>query len=148
MKKIIKIVTAITILFLVMGIVTATDIDNLKCPNGWEAIGGGSYHGIGDSQGMGNGQNMMIMEYTPANCGDFFENVTDESYYVYQNDDNTYNFTDWEYGNEEGCFEVVEIDGKQYFLIFSENIDNEYDVSIYDVMMEFNELNNLKPIAV
>ena len=63
MKKITKIIIAISLLFLIMGICSATDINNLKCPDGWKALGGGSYHEEGDSPGQGSGQNMMIQKY-------------------------------------------------------------------------------------
>ena len=137
------------LMFLVIGIATATDVNNLQVPDGWESIGGGSYHEIGDSPGEGSGRNMMIMEYTDSNCNEFFENGTDD-YYIFKNDDGSYNFTDWTVNRDEGCFEVVEIDGNQYFLFFSTNIDNDYssELSIFDVMLEFNKLNDLKPIAV
>ncbi len=149
MKKMTKIITGITLLLLIIGVATATDINNLKVPDDWKAIGGGSYHEEGISPGQGTGRNMMIMEYSDDNCRDFFDNGTDD-YYIFKNIDNTYNFTDWTVNNDEGCFEVVEIDGKQYFIIFSVNLENEYDkhVPIYDTMLEFNKLNNLKPVEV
>ena len=143
------IIIAITLLILTIGIVAATDVNNLKVPDGWESTGSGNYHEIGDSPGQGSGRNMMVMEYNDANCGDFFENGTDD-YYIYKNSDSSYNFTDWVVGGQEGCFEVVDVDGKQYLLFFSSNIDNDYSgkMSIYDTMLEFNKLNNLKPVEV
>lgn len=147
--KIWKMITAITLLLLLVGMVVATDINNLKVPDGWESAGKGNYHEIGDSPGQGSGRNLMVMEYTNPNCGEFFENGTDD-YFIYKNSDGSYNFTDWILNRDEGCFEVVEIDGKQYFLLFSSNIDKDYSgkMSIYDTMLEFNKLNNLKPIEV
>ena len=145
----VKIIIGVLLIFLVIGIAAATDVDNLKVPEGWESIGDGSYHEIGDSPGEGSGRNMMIMEYTDSNCNEFFENGTDD-YYIFKNDDGSYNFTDWTVNRDEGCFEVVEIDGNQYFLFFSSNIDNDYssELSIFDVVLEFNKLNNLTPIEV
>ena len=147
--KIWKILIGLMLMFLVIGIAAATDVNNLQVPDGWESIGGGSYHEIGDSPGEGSGRNMMIMEYTDSNCDEFFENGTDD-YYIFKNDDGSYNFTDWTVNRDEGCFEVVEIDGNQYFLFFSTNIDNDYssELSIFDVMLEFNKLNNLEPVSV
>lgn len=143
-----KIIIAALILFLTIGIVVATDVNNLKCPDGWDSFGDGNYYEIGDQPEISDGRNMMIMKYDDS-CADFFENITDENYYVFKNVDNSYNYTDWDY-SDEGCFEVVEIDGNQYLLHFSTNIENDYPdkLNVYESMLKFNELNNLKPIAV
>ena len=150
MKNLTKILIGIGILFLLIGVVTATDINKLKTPEGWEPTSNGMYHEIGESSGAGSGRNLMIMNYTPDTCGEFFENVTSENYFVFKNPDNTYNYSDVVVNRDEGYFEVVEIDGNQYFLLFSSNIDNDYTskLSLYDAMLEFNKLNGLKPIAV
>ena len=145
-----KILIGVGILFLLIGACYAADINNLKCPNGWEHVNKGNYRELGTDPGAGSGRNMMAMEFTEANCGDFLENNTDENYYIFKNSDNTFNYTDWTLNRDEGCFEVVEIDGKQYFLVFSSNIENDYKdkPGINDIMLEFNKLNNLKPVAV
>lgn len=150
MKTSIKLLIGMGMILMIMGMVSATDINNLKMPDGWESIGGGSYHEIGDSPGAGSGRNMMIMEFNDANCGDFMQNNTEENYFIFKNADGSYNFTDWVLNKDEGCFEVVEIDGKQYFMLFTSNIDKDYssDKNIYEIMLEFNKLNNLKPIAI
>jgi hypothetical protein len=144
-----KILVGLILMFLVIGTAVATDVNNLKMPDGWESYAKGNYHEIGDSPGQGSGRNMMIMEYTNPNCDEFFENGTDD-YYIYKNSDCSYNFTDWILNRDEGCFEVVEIDGKQYFVMFTSNIDKDYSgkMNIYDTMLEFNKLNDLKPIEV
>ena len=144
-----RILIGALLLFLTVGMVVATDVNNLKVPDGWESENNGNYHEIGERSGVSSGRNMMIMEYNDANCGDFFENGTDE-YYIFKNADGSYNFTDWILNRDEGCFEVVEIDGQQYFLIFSSNIDNDYTDKpfVYDSMLEFNKLNGLKPVEV
>ena len=147
-----RIIIGITILFLLMGIVVATDINDLKCPDGWENVNHkGNYRELGDTpNGPGSGRNLMTMEFTSANCDEFLTNDTSENYFVYKNSDNTFTFNDKMMNHDEGCFEVVEIDGKQYFLIFSSNTDKSYNgkPSISDIMMEFNKLNNLSPIEV
>ena len=150
MKSIVKIATAVALVFLLMGIACATDINNLKVPDKWESIGGGSYHEIGDSHGAGSGRNMMIQKMTDSIKEDYFNNHTDENYYVFSNGDDTFNYTDGD-NKDYGCFEVVNIDGTDYFVVFSTNVNYEFDkdtVSGYDLMLEFNKLNNLKPVAV
>ena len=58
-----KIIIGILILFLLMGIVVATDINNLKMPDGWESINSGSYHQKDPLTNGGNGHNMMIQKW-------------------------------------------------------------------------------------
>ena len=146
-----KIIIGTLLLFLIIGIASAADVNNLKCPDGWEHVTKGNYRELGDTpNGPGSGRNMMAMEFTQANCGDYLENDTSENYFIFKNSDNTYNYTDWTLNSDEGCFEVVDIDGKQYFLVFSSNIENDYSgkLNIYETMLEFNKLNKLTPVQI
>ena len=148
--KILKILIGISILFLLIGSVTATDINNLKVPDGWESIGHGNYHEIGESKGQGSGRNMILQKWYDGLKEEYYNNITEESYYVNNNGDNTYNYTD-NMNGDYGCFEVVEIDGEKYFINFWSLINSELKKGAptnYEVMMEFNKLNNLKPIEV
>ena len=145
-----KIIIGISILFLLIGMVSATDINNMKVPDGWKALGGGSYHEEGISQGQGSGRNMMIQESSDSIVDEYTTNVTADNYYVYANSDNTYNYTDGS-NQDSGCFEVVDIDGKDYFIVFStlDNVEFTSDtLTTYELMMEFNKLNNLEPVEV
>lgn len=148
--KIWKIITIITTLFLLTGIAYATDINNLQTPQGWEALGGGSYHETGDSPGQGSGRNMMIQESHDSIEEEYTTNLTEDNYYAFKNSDNTWNYTD---GSNQcsGCFEVVKIDDKDYFIVFTtqDNVEFTSDtLTTYDLMMEFNKLNNLDPIEI
>ena len=148
--KIWKILTIITITFLLIGIVSATDIDNLKVPDGWKSLGGGSYHEEGDSAGQGNGRNMMIQESSDSIVEEYTTNLTEDNYYAFKNTDNTWNYTDGS-NQDSGCFEVVKIDGKDYFVVFSTADDVEFTsdtLTTYELMMEFNKLNNLDPVEI
>lgn len=140
----------IAILFMMIGMVYATDINKLKCPSGWEVIGNGSYHEIGDSPGSGSGRNMMIQKWYDGLKDEYYQNISEEHYYVYDNGDNIFNYTDGLNG-DYGCFEVVKIDGVDYFVIFWNVVESELkqgSPTTYDLVLEFNKLNNLKPIAV
>ena len=147
--KIWKILTIITITFLLIGIVSATDIDNLKVPDGWKSIGGGSYHEEGDSAGQGSGQNMMIEKWSDSFKDEFYQNNTDEQYTVIEDGNHTFMYID-DLNQMAGCFEVVEIDNEKYFVNFwtveYRNSEEIADTSYF--MVQFNELNNLEPVEI
>ena len=147
--KIWKILTIITITFLLIGIVSATDIDNLKVPDGWKSIGGGSYHEEGDSAGQGSGQNMMIEKWSDSFKDEFYQNNTDEQYTVIEDGNHTFMYID-DLNQMAGCFEVVEIDNEKYFVNFwtveYRNSEEIADTSYF--MVQFNELNNLEPLDI
>ena len=146
--KIWKILTAITLLFLILGIVAATDIDNLKVPEDWESVGGGTYHQT-DIGGGGNGQNMLIQKWYDGLKDEYYQNISDEEYFVIDKENNTFMYTDG-YNEDSGSFEVVQIDGEKYFVNFwtVDDLDAGEVAKTYQFMMEFNKLNNLEPIAV
>ena len=149
MKTVMKILAGIAILAMIMGAAYATDINNMKVPDGWEATGGGSYHEIGESTGQGSGQNMMIQKWSDSFKEEFYDNHTDEQYTVTDTGNNTFMFID-DLNADAGSFEVVEIDGEKYFVLFTtvDNYDPEEiaDTSLF--MQEFNQLNNLHPVEV
>lgn len=149
MEKILKILIGITIIFLLIGTVTATDINKLKVPDGWENCGDGDYHQKDPWTNGGTGHNMMIQKWSDGLKDEYYNNITSEDYAVAEKENNTYVYVDGLNG-DAGCFEVVEIDGVEYFVIFwyVDNNDIEKSSETYDFLLEFNKLNNLKPIAV
>ena len=136
-------------LLLLLGVVSATDINNLKVPDDWKAIGGGSYHQEGNSIGSGNGQNMMIQKWDDSFKDEYWYNITEEDYFVVDMKNNTFMYTDGSNQNS-GSFEVVNIDGENYFVDFwtVDDLDTKELSKTYQFMMEFNKLNNLKPVEV
>ena len=148
--KIWKILTAITLLSLLVGMVVATDVNNLKVPDGWEAINDHTYHEKGSDPGAGSGRNMMIEKWYDGLKDEYYNNISEEHYRVIDNGDNTFDYSD-AMNDDYGCFEVVEINGEKYFVIFFNMMESDFDsvnVSTHDLIMEFNKLNNLKPIEV
>ena len=148
--KIWKILIGLMLMFLIIGTATAVDTGNLKMPDGWEAIDDSTYHEIGDSPGSGSGRNIIIEKWHDSLKDEYYSNVSDEGYYVYSNGDNTFNYSD-SLNEDYGCFEVVELDGEKYFVIFWNVMDADFDsvdVSTYDLLMDFNKLNNLEPVEV
>ena len=147
--KIGKILIGLSILFLLIGMVSATDINNLKCPDGWKAIGDGNYHEEGESAGQGSGQNMMIQKWYDGLKDEYFQNNSEEQYTVMEDVNNTFMYID-AFNEDAGCFEVVEIDGEKYFVNFwtVDYTDSEKIADTSFFMVQFNELNNLEPVEV
>ena len=147
--KIWKIIIGLSVLLLLIGMVSATDINNLKVPDGWKSLGDGSYHEEGDSPGQGSGQNMMIQKWSDSFKNEYYQNNSDEKYSVQDTGNNTFMYID-DMNQNAGSFEVVEIDGQKYFVNFwtVNNMDVEKiaDTSLF--MQEFNKLNNLEPVEV
>lgn len=144
-----KIVIGTLFLFLLIGITSAADINNLKCPDGWESVGGGSYHEIDESTGMGSGQNMMIEKWSDSLKDEYYQNSTEDQYTVIEDANNTFMYVD-SLNQNAGCFEVVEIDGEKYFVNFwtADYTDSEEIADTTYFMVKFNELNNLKSIEI
>lgn len=146
-KNMKKIIIGVLTLFLLIGIVCAADINNLKMPNDWEPISNGTYHQKDPFTNGGNGHNMMIQKWTDSLKEEYCSNHTDENYLVKDYGNNTMVYV---FDEDTGCFEVVEIDGEKYFVNFwytkGSNIDEA--AKTYDFMMEFNKLNNVQPIKV
>ena len=144
-----KILILLVVMFLAIGFVAATDINNLKVPDGWKALGGGNYHEEGDSVGQGSGQNMMIEKWSDSLKDEYYQNNSDEQYVVSNAGNNTYMYID-DLNQNAGSFEVVEIDGEKYFVNFwtVDNMDTEKIADTSYFMLEFNKLNNLEPVEV
>ena len=144
-----KILILCFVLFLTIGFVAATDIDNLKVPDGWKAIGGGSYHEEGTSAGAGTGHNMMIQKWDDSFYDEYYNNITEDNYIVMSKGDNIYMYSDG-LNSDSGTFEVVEIDGEKYFVNFwtVDDMDSTEIAKTYEFLVEFNELNNFKPVEV
>jgi len=142
MKNITKILIAIGIIFLCIGVVSAANLNQVfKAPSGLEAIGNNDFV---DKQG----HNIMIMEFNEDNKQTWFENDTDPEYYVEPSQDiqNIYiGLTD-----EDNYFlEVVEKDGTQYIVgSWTPNDSNNDFKIIAENLKEFNKLNNVEPVEV
>lgn len=92
---------------------------------------------------------MMIQKYHDSLKDKYYQNISSEQYFVIDKGNDTYMFTDG-YNEDSGSFEVVEIDGQKYFVLFTtvDDLNVEEVAKTYMFMMEFNQLNNLEPIAV
>lgn len=139
MKNSLKIIIGISLIFLLVGVASAYPNDDFKAPS--------SLHKVG-SNGFEDGQshNINIFEYTDDSHDTWFVNDTDYLMEPYEGEDNFYLYV--QQPNDAGIFEVVEKDGKQYLVnSYSEKGSGETP-TILQNLLEFNKLNNVKPIAV
>ena len=138
MKQIIKILLLVSILFLIIGVVSAeATVNDFKAPNGLEPMGKYSFV---DKKG----HNIDIVEYTDSNYKTWFEN--DTNYAVEKYNDTCYLSSD----DENDCYliELIEFNGGKY-IIYSWTPNGHGDAKvIQDNLEEFNRLNNLKPLEV
>ena len=142
MKTKSKIILAVLLLFLVIGIAAATDIDNLKPPKDCKNLKDGCAAFTNHADRM-----LYVEKVTGDYKADWFTNNSDmivsnvgDNIYLYSDDDLKI------YGYEE----IVNIDGVDYMV--SINQDSKLSPSeeklLLEDMKEFNKLNNLKPMSV
>lgn len=137
-----KVILAALILFLTIGIVVATNIDDFKVPDGYNALKDGC------SAYTTNGDRMIYVEKASGDYKtDWFTNTSDMT--VCDVGNNTYSYADDRleiYGYQE----IVVIDGVDYIVSVNQNSKlspGEETLYLKD-LQEFNKLNNLEPIAV
>ena len=136
-----KIVIGITMLLLLLGVVYAVNIDDLKVPVG--------YSDIKDGISMLNdGHTQLYIGKMDDNPGVFESNI-DEQYIVTDIGNNTYLVTD-DSVKMYGFQEKVTIDGVDYLVSISKDspLSNADRTLLKEDLDKFNELNNLKPIAI
>ncbi|WP_407415726.1 hypothetical protein [Methanobrevibacter sp.] len=140
MRTITKIILGATLLFLIIGVASATDIiDIFQAPSSLHALGTSSYV---DEQG----HNIMIVEYSDDNYDLWFENDTEAGYVAQKYNDTCYIGAD----DENDCYilEIVEKEGTKY-IIGSWTPNGVDDAKIIqNNLEEFNKLNNLNPLEV
>lgn len=140
-----KLIIIGVLLLLTIGVATAADIDKMKMPEDFESTGGGQYRQVNHWDNGGTGFNVVIVECTDSNLQEWTTNNSDFEYSVTKTMD-IYWYTDMDI---QGVFEIVEIDGEKYIVDFSASSKADGGVDqAYKYMMEFNDLNNLKPISV
>ena len=140
-----KLIIIGVLLLLTIGVATAADIDKMKMPEDFESTGGGQYRQVNRWDNGGTGFNVVIVECTDSNLQEWTTNNSDFEYSVTKTMD-IYWYTDMDI---QGVFEIVEIDGEKYIVDFSASSKADGGVDqAYKYMMEFNDLNNLKPISV
>lgn len=148
MKKIIKIITAISLLFLLIGIATAFEVQDLKTLEDytdWDASGFSNYTTNSDRYFLVE----KITELDDEFKDEWFNNHTEFKFTVKPAGDNIYNIADDTF-NFYGYQEVVEIDGNYYMVSINQNskLSPSEENGFLTDLKEFNKLNNLEPVAI
>lgn len=129
-----KIITAALLLFLLMGICFAANINDVKLPDGFTKQS--------DHVAKNDKYELSINKYTAEDKDILFTN--EDGYNVITGEVNKY--TDKQV-KHEGCFEIVEINGEKTIVeVYYDGLSNQ-DKCV-DYLNNFNDLNNLKPIEV
>ena len=143
-KKII--ITILMIALLTLTIVSAVDLGNLKMPKDFKNTGSAGMYSQQDSNGAGTGFNAAITKYTDSDAESWLKNDTSDGYVVIKKGDEYWYTSE----SDAGVVEFGEVDGEKCIIVFSTpHVLSSDDISkCYDYMMEFNGLNNVKPVSV
>ena len=138
MKKISKILIATIAIFLMIGLVSATDsVDIFKAPSGFTASGNDTFV---DTQN----HNIQIFNYTDELYSQMFE--SDSTFSISLFKDN--HFFKKNTKNHYGILEIVEKDNNKY-IIESWTAKNPNEANVLEKNLnDFNSVNDLKPLTV
>lgn len=92
---------------------------------------------------------MTIVPFNDFYKEDYLINDSSDGYFIFPYKNNTFNYVEGSV-NEQGSFEIIEVDGKKYIIDFSDEfINDENDFSgTYNWLIEFNKLNNFTAVNV
>ena len=142
MKNTIKILLGISILLLIIGVDSATDIDALKTPDQCQNLKDGC------AAFDNHIDRMLYVEKAGDNyVADWFTNTSDMT--VKHMGDNIYSYADTvleTYGYQE----IVDIDGEHYMISINQGskLSPSEENMLLEDMKEFNKVNNLEPIEI
>ncbi len=134
-----KIAIGITILILLIGIVSATGINDFKAPNGWDNKGNGAFFSPNPGEGI------LVMEYNDENVKDFIDNE-----FVTIKKDTSTNIMTYKDSDlkQHGSMEIVEVDGNKFIVqSWAGDQSTASDNILLSNLYNFNTVNNLTPIA-
>lgn len=137
-----KITLLLIISLFLISTVSASAIDDLKIPSGFEDIGHGVY--VSHDSASNSDIVLSVVEYSKYDWEDYTTNDTQNKYEV-TGENNTYNYTDGSV-NEVGSFELAELDGEKYIIDFTKSNSADDLNTTFTQLIQFNELNNITPI--
>ena len=134
-----KILIATLLIFLVLGTAYAANVSDFKAPTGWDNKGNGAFFGPDLGEGL------TVMNYTDENVKDFIDNE-----YVTIKKDTELNIMTYKDSDlkQHGVMEIVEVDGSKFIVqSWAGEQSSTTDEMLLATLQNFNNVNNLKPIA-
>ena len=146
MKKILKIITAITLIFLIIGTAyAAKNVDDFKIPFEFSQKNNDGVYSVPN----GNDNPTFIILKT-SDTKDIDTNETGYRIFPTGETPNTYYYVD-ETFKEQGCVEQIEVDGEKFlvFSTYSKGVeDKAYLGAALLSIQDFNKNNNVEPIKI
>lgn len=142
-----KTIILLLLLFLTIGIVSAVNPDDFKLPNGFELVEFDFNHDHSEGFMNSQGEGIIIYDYTDDDKDILFEES--DTYVLDPYENNIYTFADAE-TELCGYIECIEHNGHKYAIQTTCSIEDmeEHGTNIRDNILEFNEINNFKPIPI
>ncbi|WP_407408813.1 hypothetical protein [Methanobrevibacter sp.] len=127
-----------------IGVVAAVDVGNFNVPEGFDDLGSGVF--IFQSS-KGHDQYLTIVPFNNHYKADYLINDSSDGYFIFLYKNNTFNYVEKSV-NEQGSFEIIEVDGKKYIIDFSDDkIKGNNDFSdTHKWLVKFNKLNNVTAV--
>lgn len=151
MKKVLKIIIGISILFLLIGGVSAALNSGLKAPDEFEKSIYWERNNESDIYSLKNDNNTLfyIDKYSDDLYDTLFKDDAEFDYHVNPVSDNIFMGKDNSL-HDGYVMEVIEYNGEKYIIniCISDNPDNARIKDSADYLTEFNKLNNVQPIKV
>lgn len=138
-----KVMLFLLFFMMIIGVASAADPASFKAPTDFDDIGDGVFVLYDSAK---NPQEILsVVKYNEHDWADYTSNDTENNYTVVKDNNNTYNFTDGSV-NDVGSFELVEVQGEKFIIDFSKPGSASDLSKTYEDLLDYNRLNNLKPI--
>lgn len=147
MKFFNKICILLVILVIATGAVSAVNPSDFKLPSGFELMQFGFEHEHSEGFMNSEGEGIIIYDYTDGDKDKLFKESNTYVLDPYEN--NIYTFADAE-TELCGYIECIEYKGNKYAIQTTCSIDeiDKHGTNIRDNLLEFNKINNFKPIPI
>lgn len=130
-----KIALTLIVLIITVSVVSAVDFEDMKFPDGFEKYSSNCFEK--------DDYELNLVPYSDSDKDLIFED--DDDYTVSEYSSNIYKYTD-KLVETVGAIEVVKIDDDTYLVECVKKDTTSEDSSVYDYLIEFNNLNDLTAI--